>query len=517
MATQFDFASLGNLFGGGGVPTGLDALLTEDQRKLLGRNAALSAAGALLQASGRSAVPISMGQALGSALQAGQQGYQQARASSFQDLLLGQKLTEAKTAQDLQKQIAGVFAAPPPAALSPEQQALMAPGMQAGPTVARAELAATIQPPSADEILASQYRRAAQISTSAGKAEDAKRYMDIAKELNPKAEITGQPFEVTDSKGNPLLVQQYKDGTVKTMQGYGPKRDVILQNQGGQTVAIDKSKLKGGETYAQTMTPGEVAANIIAQGNLGVARGNLTVAQGGLNLRQQEFNRGGYQLKEGPDGLSYVPTAPGGPAIPVMTAAGTPFEGAGSKPTEDQSKSAGFAFRMKQSTNIFNQPAVDKTGEPILDPKTGKPVTLEQAYGQPGKYQAIMRAIPSAGLTTGLANVSEDVGRQQYRQAQENWVTANLRPESGAVIGVEEMEKEITKYFPQTNDAAKTIEQKARARRDTELAMTVRAGPAYKQIEKAVAARNAPMAAPTAGVPRLVKDPATGIFRYVTE
>ena len=95
MATQFDFASLGNMFGGGGVPTGLDALLSEDQRKLLGRNAALSAAGALLQASGRSAVPISMGQALGSALQAGQQGYQQARASSFQDLLVNQKLTEA--------------------------------------------------------------------------------------------------------------------------------------------------------------------------------------------------------------------------------------------------------------------------------------------------------------------------------------------------------------------------------------------------------------------------------------
>jgi hypothetical protein len=94
MATQFDFASLGNMFGGGGVPTGLDALLTEDQRKLLGRNAALSAAGALLQASGRSAVPISMGQALGSALQAGQQGYQQARAGSFQDLMLGAKLKE---------------------------------------------------------------------------------------------------------------------------------------------------------------------------------------------------------------------------------------------------------------------------------------------------------------------------------------------------------------------------------------------------------------------------------------
>jgi len=94
MANEFDFASLGNMFGGGGMPSGLEALLSEDQRKLLGRNAALSAAGALLQASGRSAVPISMGQALGSALQAGQQGYQQARAGSFQDLLLGAKLKE---------------------------------------------------------------------------------------------------------------------------------------------------------------------------------------------------------------------------------------------------------------------------------------------------------------------------------------------------------------------------------------------------------------------------------------
>jgi len=509
MATQFDFSNLGSMFGGGGVPTGLDALLTEDQRKLLGRNAALSAAGALLQASGRSAVPISMGQALGSALQAGQQGYQQARVSSLQDLLLGQKLQEAKTAQELQTQLGNIFTKPT-TPLSPEQQALAAPGMQAGPTLARAELAANIQPPSDAEIKAAQYQRAADLLASRGRGEEAKRYQDMARDLNPRAKVVGQPFEVTDTTGKPIMVQQFESGDIKTMQGFGPKRDVVLQNLGGTTVAVNKSSLKGGETFAQTMTPSEIA-------NLKVAQGNLAVAQGGLGLRQQEFLRGAYQLKETPEGLAYVPTAPGGAAMPVMTAAGTQLEGAGSKPTEDQSKSAGFAFRMKQSTQIFNQPAVDKSGEPIIDPKTGKPVTLEQAYGQPGKYQAIMRAIPSAGLTTGIANISEDVGRQQYRQAQENWVTANLRPESGAVIGVEEMEKEITKYFPQTSDSQKTIEQKARARRDTELAMTVRAGPAYKQVEKAVAARNAPMAAPTAGVPRLVKDPATGIFRYVTE
>ena len=123
MATQFDFASLGNMFGGmpGAAPTGLDALLTEDQRKLLGRNAALSAAGALLQASGRSAVPISMGQALGSALQAGQQGYQQARAGSLQDVLLGQKLTEAQRAAKADADFLKMLQPPEAAAPAPMQ------------------------------------------------------------------------------------------------------------------------------------------------------------------------------------------------------------------------------------------------------------------------------------------------------------------------------------------------------------------------------------------------------------
>lgn len=99
MATRFDFANIGSMFGGGmqgGTPSGLDALLNEDQRKLMNRNAALSAAAALLQASGRSTTPIGLGQALGSALQAGQQGYQQARAGSVQDLVLGEKLKEAQ-------------------------------------------------------------------------------------------------------------------------------------------------------------------------------------------------------------------------------------------------------------------------------------------------------------------------------------------------------------------------------------------------------------------------------------
>jgi len=451
MATQFDFSNLGSMFGGGGVPTGLDALLSEDQRKLLGRNAALSAAGALLQASGRSAVPISMGQALGSALQAGQQGYQQARTSSFQDLLLGQKLQEAKAAQDLQKQVAGVLTGPAPTALSPEMQALAVPGMQAGPTMARAELAANIPQPSANEIKAGQYLRIADIYAAAGKGEDAKRYQDIARDLNPRAEVVGQPFEVTDPKGNPILVQQYKSGDIKTMQGFGPKRDVVLQNLGGQTVAVNKSSLKGGETFAQTMTPSEIA-------NLQVARGNLAVAQGGLGLRQQEFLRGATEIRETPEGFAYVPKAPGGAAMPVMGAGGQQLKGvSGGKPTEGETNAAGFAQRMELAQSIIGS---------------------LPAGSQPGAGSRTLEAIPLVGGV--LARSGQSVQTQQFDQAAQDWIRAKLRKESGAAIGVDEARQEYATYFPMVGDTPEKIAQKAEARRVVTEGMKKAAGKAYE-------------------------------------
>jgi hypothetical protein len=450
MATQFDFASLGNLFGGGGTPTGLDALLTEDQRKLLGRNAALSAAGALLQASGRSAVPISMGQALGSALQAGQQGYQQARAGSLQDLLIGQKLTEAKGAQELKTQLAGIFTKPT-TALTPEMQALAAPGMQAGPTMARAELAANIQPPSDAEIKAAQYQRAADLLASAGKGEEAKRYQDMARDLNPRAKVVGQPFEVTDTTGKPIMVQQFESGDIKTMQGFGPKRDVVLQNLGGQTVAVNKSSLKGGETFAQTMTPSEIA-------NLKVAQGNLAVAQGGLGLRQQEFARNAFDRVETPEGFAYVPKAPGGQAMPVMGAGGQQLKGvSGGKPTEGETNAAGFAQRMELAQSIIGS---------------------LPAGSQPGAGSRTLEAIPLVGGV--LARSGQSVQTQQFDQAAQDWIRAKLRKESGAAIGVDEARQEYATYFPMVGDTPEKIAQKAEARRVVTLGMQKAAGKAYE-------------------------------------
>jgi hypothetical protein len=103
MAINFD-----NLFGGDDT-SGLNSLLSANQRKLIERNAGLSAASALLAASGPSRQRTNLGQALGAALQAGQQGYQQARAGSLQELLLGEKLREGQTARARQASIEGII------------------------------------------------------------------------------------------------------------------------------------------------------------------------------------------------------------------------------------------------------------------------------------------------------------------------------------------------------------------------------------------------------------------------
>lgn len=155
-------------------------------------------------------------------------------------------------------------------------------------------------------------------------------------------------------------------------------------------------------------------------------------------------------------GLVYMPTAEG------VIAGKKPINSSGvivdasisksSKPTDQQLLAGGFLDRMKNSNTIFNSQ--------VSDGKGGL-TTLESIAGSPNFIDSPM---------------FNDANRQQYRQAQEDWVRAKLRKESGAVIGDDEMEREITTYFPTYWDKPQTIAQKAYARRVAENAMAKAAG-----------------------------------------
>ena len=84
---------LGPMFGGGG-DSEFEKLLTAKQKEQLGLQSTLAAAAALLQAGGRSPQRIGLGQALGSALQAGQGAYEKGTAGAINQLMMNAKLKE---------------------------------------------------------------------------------------------------------------------------------------------------------------------------------------------------------------------------------------------------------------------------------------------------------------------------------------------------------------------------------------------------------------------------------------
>lgn len=109
--------------------------------------------------------------------------------------------------------------------------------------------------------------------------------------------------------------------------------------------------------------------------------------------------------------------------------------------TEAERNAAGYLMRMQEATKL-------------LDQFEGKG---SASYGS-----QVAGAIPLVGGLARRAVMSPE--QQQYRQAQEDWVRAKLRKESGASIAADEMEREIETYFPMPGDGKEVREQKRKSR-----------------------------------------------------
>jgi len=485
---------LGDMFGGASA---LDEYMTPEQRAQLQNQGLMAAAMQLLASSGPSRVPVGLGQALGEAYGAGQKGYTAAQQNLLTSMAAKQKMDEAKAAKNMQAEVADFMAQPAPEGVD------------------------------ANTFKAQQYMKLADIY-AARNPEQASKFFDMAQKLMPqRPKVSGQPFEVADATGKPILVQQDEFGDIRTI-GYGPKKKVVLQNIDGVMTAIDESKLVGGEKFGTGISPVDAArisadaqrianegirlgfdqqridmdqkkflelelprlgldkqAAENAKQKLGIELQNLGLARQRLNLSQQEFQRGSYDRVQNEDGVFYVPKVPGLPVIPVAGPGGVPLKGAaGGKPTEAEQNAAGFAQRMERVTGIID--------------------ALPTAAA-PGVGSAIAGSIPLVGGAAQRGIQSEQT--QQFQQAANDWIRAKLRKESGAAIGKDEMEAEFRTYFPQINDGPAVIAQKAEARRVATEAMKTAAGKAYRPY--------VPTAAPPAagGAPVLTWDPVAKKFK----
>lgn len=405
MATQ-DFSGL--LFGGGG--TGLEDYLSAGQQEAISNQAMLQAAAALLSAGGPSRTPISLGQALGGALQAGSAGYQQAQQGAIQNLITRQKLMEAKRLEDYRKALQGQQLQPQQPAgevttITPDQ-AISAGGMPAGPTVARANLIGQqVRMPapqmSEQEMLYQDAMNKYKIAERYGMSEEASKYLEKAQKIKPMEKVSGTPFEVTDATtGKPIMVQQFDTGRLQTLSGYGPKRDVVLQSLGGKTVAIDKSKLAGGETYAQTLAPQVVG---------GAEGGYYVVGGGGGGVGGAPSAGGGAPRGGAPAGQVVPAAAPAG-APPVAGAPVPIIAGTGAKPPEAFMKASRQLNDLRGAiedykTELSSGVWVVPKNIPIPFTDSGLPLPAgEDSARVAGKYNSLLMGVKNLyelGALTG--------------------------------------------------------------------------------------------------------------------
>lgn len=81
-----------------------------------------------------------------------------------------------------------------------------------------------------------------------------------------------------------------------------------------------------------------------------------------------------------------------------------------------------------------------------------------------------------------LENVALNDTQQLFRNAANDWIRAKLRKESGAAIGVKEMEDEYRTYFPMPGDSAEVIRQKAQLRKVATDSMIKQTSGAYDDM-----------------------------------
>jgi hypothetical protein len=264
-------------------------------------------------------------------------------------------------------------------------------------------------------------------------------------------------WQQVNQNGKVMYAPYFEDGTAGEPVPYEVAEKLEFRNTGKTTDAINPYTGQIVSRIQNTMSPEAAASNALGWANNRLSQQRLVMDRANQNQPQFNAELGGFVTK---------PTA----ASPQGTF--TPLAGI-TKPekplTEVQAKATTFASRMKDADKIISE----------YDGKVS-PAAVRAASGVmpdwiPGS------SVANAAANTAIGAVSPET--QKYRQAQENWVTANLRLESGAAIGKDEKDAEIAKWFPVPGDSKDVITQKAAARKVAERALAAQAGPGASKID----------------------------------
>ena len=149
-----------------------------------------------------------------------------------------------------------------------------------------------------------------------------------------------------------------------------------------------------------------------------------------------------YRMKEGEEGgIEPIPMSKADPAHPLNW-------------SEAQKENSGFSSRMVRQESLFT-----KLYDQNTDKKTGKRKGFDPTSKAMYAYFNNYRLASNSFMTPA---------ERQYAAGAMDFIRANLRKQSGAVIGDNEMASEFATYFPIPGDDEQTIRNK----RDTRVFLT---------------------------------------------
>ncbi|MEH6435770.1 hypothetical protein [Massilia sp. DD77] len=417
----------------------LDSLLNMSPQQNRGL---LAAAAQILQQSGPSRRPFTIGQAMGTGIEAFQGSMEHQRGRELaeeQAEQMGQlrglqirdmetKLLEEQRQRDLMRQF-GTLAKD--SKKTAGQRAASLPG---GPTVANLARIPEMQDGfDADDFL------------SKALPLDPLQALKFAQQFQKSApEFDTTPRTGTDAAGNAFQYIISKGGKVQRLDGVLPRDEMKLASLGGRDVAYNPYALKEGQTFQRTMTP-EGAAN-------------HSLARDRFNFDKSQVGKPVFSADAGGFILPPSSANPGGKLIPLAGSAG-------GKMTEDQAKSMGWLVQAENAYRNLRSVAFDKQGN------------LTSA-ATPGFADAIA-GVPLIGGPIGNSLRSAD--RQKFNQASSALSEAFLRAATGAGVTESEARQKIAEITPVWGEDESVSQQKLNAIPLYIESLKARAGPGARK------------------------------------
>lgn len=231
-----------------------------------------------------------------------------------------------------------------------------------------------------------------------------------------------------------------------------------LVNQGDKQSFV---KPVAGVSLQMGQTPDSKASNALGWANHGISAANLNLSRQRLDMERSDPK---LAWNESLGGFVNPRTRE---VMPAIDAKGNPVASnkAEKALTEDQGKAVGWLVQAENAYKNMNA-AITK------NPDASKP-----------GFNDALAAVPSFGVTSGVANMMRGDERQKYMQGASSLSEALLRAATGAGVNKDEAAQKVKELTPQIGDSDATIAQKNKAIPYYIESLKVRAGAGAKKAE----------------------------------